>query len=67
MITFFQFEVDGGLVGVEDYLSLYRNYSETIYGLIRQINHDPLTPDKVTSYLQKLGDVTTQTGKLLFS
>uniref|UniRef100_A0A0P4WEM1 non-specific serine/threonine protein kinase n=1 Tax=Scylla olivacea TaxID=85551 RepID=A0A0P4WEM1_SCYOL len=56
-----KFEVEGGLVGIEDYLSLYRTYSETISGLIRQMLHDPLTAEKVAAYLEKLREVTSQT------
>ncbi|KAG0722298.1 Serine/threonine-protein kinase SMG1 [Chionoecetes opilio] len=59
--TMAKFEVDGGLAGIEDYLSLYRTYSETISGLIRQMLHDPLTAEKAAAYLQKLREVTSQT------
>lgn len=59
--TMAKFEVEGGIVGIEDYLSLYRTYSETISGLIRQMLHDLLTAEKVTVYLEKLREVTSQT------
>lgn len=61
--TMAKFE-EGIVSGVEDYLMLYRNYSESISGLIRQMLHDPLTPDKSLLYIQKLQDVAGQTGMI---
>lgn len=59
-----KFEDEGGLAGVDEYLALYRTYSETISGLIRQMLHDPLSPEKAKAYLQKLQEVTMQTGTI---
>lgn len=59
-----QFEDEGGLAGVDEYLALYRTYSESISGLIRQMLHDPLSPEKAKAYLQKLQEVTMQTGEV---
>ncbi|CAL4069482.1 unnamed protein product, partial [Meganyctiphanes norvegica] len=56
-----KFEGEGGLAGIDSYLSLYRSYSESISGIIRQILCDPLTTDKVSVYSQKLQEVAVQT------
>ncbi|KAK7072546.1 Serine/threonine-protein kinase smg1 [Halocaridina rubra] len=60
--TMAKFEGEGVVSGIEDYLSVYRSYSESISNLIRQMLHDPLTPDKSIAYVQRLQEVANQTG-----
>jgi hypothetical protein len=54
---------DCGLVGLQDYVTSYRAYSEHFSALIRELMLDELDVDRVHKSLDQLAHLKEKTGK----
>ena len=59
--TMAKFEKEGGMEGIESYVSLYKKYSESMSGLVKQLLYEPLAQERVSMYASRLQCLITET------